>query len=213
MTIIMKTWRILLPTVAAIAVLAMLGCSESTSRKDVAGARDKLQKEQQQTADTVHQGQQDVADAQRKAEEHTVAKPVTPDQPSAEQKKVADAQTNAAEKIAKQKEQERAAAGNLADKEQSFQATQARDEYVRKVETKLSDTDKQIDALKQRASNAQGADKDAINRQVDMMKTQRDMAQKALNDLKSADLATWKNHQEHVRIALQDLDNSTKNIR
>jgi hypothetical protein len=67
--------------------------------------------------------------------------------------------------------------------------------------------------LKQRASNAQGADKDAINRQVDMMKTQRDMAKKALNDLKSADLATWKNHQEHVRLALQDLENSTRNLK
>ena len=102
---------------------------------------------------------------------------------------------------------------NLADKEQQFQTTQARDAYVKEVETKLADTDKQIDTLKQRASNAQGADKDAINRQVDMMKTQRDLAQKALNDLKGAELANWKNHQEHVRLALQDLDNSMRNIR
>ena len=142
-----------------------------------------------------------------------MAKPVTPDQPTTEQQKVADAQVNVAEKIAKQKQQEREAAGNLADKEQQFQSTQARDAYVQQVETKLADTDKQIDALKQRASNAQGTDKDAINRQVDMMKTQRDMAQKALNDLKGADLATWKNHQEQVRLALQDLDNSTRSIR
>jgi hypothetical protein len=154
-----------------------------------------------------------VADAQQRAQERTVGKPVTPDQPTAEQQKVADAQVNAAEKIAKQKEQERAAAANVADKEQAFQATQARDAYVKDVENKLADTDKQIDTLKQRASNAQGADKDTINRQVEMLKTQRDMAQKALNDLKSADLATWKNHQEHVRLALQDLDNSRRNIR
>ena len=161
MKIIMKTWRALLPTFVALAVVATLGCSESTTRKDVASARDKLQKEQQQTADTIHQGRQDVADAQQRAEEHTVAKPVTPDQPTAEQQKVADAQTKAAEKIAKQKEQEREAAGNLAGKEQQFQNTQARDAYVQQVETKLADTDKQIDTLKQRASNAQGAEKDA----------------------------------------------------
>jgi hypothetical protein len=67
--------------------------------------------------------------------------------------------------------------------------------------------------LKDKASNAQGADKDAINRQVDMLKTQRDMAKKALNDLKDAELANWKNHQEHVRVALQDLDNSMRNIK
>ena len=183
MKIIMKTWRALLPSLAAVAVLATLGCSEGTTRKDAASARDKLQKEQQQTADAAHEGRQDVADAQQRAEQHTVAKPVTPDQPTGEQQKIADAQVDAAEKIAKQKEQERAAAANLADKEQAFQATQARDAYVKDVETKLADTDKQIDALKQRASNAQGADKDAIGRQVDMMKTQRDLAQKALNDL------------------------------
>ena len=123
----MITFRSLSNVVAALALLATVGCSESTSRKDVASARDKLQKEQQQTADTVHQGQQDVADAQQRAQEHTVAKPVTPDQtyaPTSDQEKVAATQDNAAEKIVKQKEKEREAAGNLADKEQQFQATQ-----------------------------------------------------------------------------------------
>src|SRR3954447_18171298 len=108
--------------VAALAVVVFLGCSEGTSRKDVASARDKLQKEQQQTADAVHQGQRDVADAQQRAQERTVGKPVMPDQPTAEERKVSDAEVNAAQKIAKQKEQERAA--NVADKEQAFQATQ-----------------------------------------------------------------------------------------
>jgi DNA repair exonuclease SbcCD ATPase subunit len=205
--------RVLLSLSAAIALIATIGCSEGTTHKDVASARDKLQKEQQQTAETVHEGQQNVADAQRKAQNHTAAKPVTPDQPTADQQKVADAQQDANEKIAKQKEQERAAAGNLADKQQQLQETQARDAYVKQVETKLADTDKQIDGLKQRASNAQGADKDAINREIDTLKTQRDMAQKALNDLKGADLATWKNHQEQVRVALQDLDNSMRKLR
>ena len=64
MKIIMQTWHALLPSFAALAVSATLGCSEGTTRKDVASARDKLQKEQQQTADTIHEGQQDVADAQ-----------------------------------------------------------------------------------------------------------------------------------------------------
>jgi hypothetical protein len=199
-------------TVSTLAIVVFVGCSEGTSRKDVASAGDKLQKEQQQTMDAVRQGQRDVADAQQRVEQHTVAKPVTPDQPM-DQRKVADAQVNASERVAKQKEQERAAAANLADKEQSFQATQARDAYVKEVENKLADADKQIDTLKQQASNAQGADKDSMNRQVDMMKTQRDMAKKALNDLKGADLATWKNHQEHVRLALQDLDNSTRTLK
>jgi hypothetical protein len=206
--------KAMIQLMAAFAVVVTLGCSEGTTRKDVASARDKLQQEKQQTADAIREGQRDVAEAQR---EHTVAKPVTPDTRTDArtdaQRDVADAQQDAAERIAKQKEKERAAAGQLADTEQAFQNTQARDAYVKDVEQKLADTDSQIDGLKQRASNAQGADKDALNRQIDMMKTQRDMAQKALNDLKSADLANWKNHQEHVRLALQDLDNSVRNFR
>jgi hypothetical protein len=199
---------------ALLALFAILGCSESTSRKDVASARDKLQKEQQRTTETMHEGQRDIADAQQRAQEHTVAKPVTTDATTTrEEKRLADAQLTAEQKIAKQKEKEREAAANLADKEQQFQATQARDAYVKDVDIKLADADKQIDLLKQKASNAQGADKDALNRQVDMLKTQRDMAKKAFNDLKGADLATWKNHQEHVRVALQDLENNMRNIR
>jgi len=205
--------RTILKMVGILSIAGLVGCSDTTTRKDVASARDKLQKEQQQTADTIHQGQHDVADAQQRTDQYTVAKPVTTEPAATDQQKVADAQVNAAEKIAKQKEQERAAAANVADKEQAFQATQARDAYVKDVETRLADTDRQIDALKKNATNAQGADKDAIGRQVDMMKTQRDLAQKALNDLKGADLATWKNHQEHVRLALQDLEKSTRTIR
>lgn len=208
-----NVWSAAVPTLATVAIV-LIGCSQDTTRKDVAKAHDTLQKEQQQTADAIHQGKQDLSDAERRAQDYTAAKPVTTDQiPTADQTKVADAQLTAAERVAKQKEQERAAAANVTDKEQQFQMTQARDAYVKDIDQKLADTDKQIDSLKQKASNAQGADKDAIDRQVEMLKTQRDMAQKALNDLKSAEIASWKNHQEQVRLALQDLDKSMKNIR
>jgi hypothetical protein len=150
----MKT---ILNTLAVLAVVGAVGCSEGTTRKDVASARDKLDKEKQQTAETVREAQRDVADAQN-TKEHTAAKPVTPDQTPADQQRIADANVDAAQKILKQKQEERAAAANVADKQQQLQTTQARDAYVREVETKLADIDKQIDSLKQRASNAQGAD-------------------------------------------------------
>jgi hypothetical protein len=200
----------------ALVVLVAIGCSQTTTRKDVASAQDKLQKEQQKTSDTVREAQRDVVDAQQRGQERVAAKPVTPDQTpvvSRDQRNIDKAEVNAAEKIAKQQERERAAAANVKDKEQEFQASQARDAFVNKVEQQLADTDKQIDLLKQKASNAQGADKDSLNRQVEILKTQRDLAKKALNDLKGADLANWKNHQEHVQLALRDLDNSMKTVR
>lgn len=206
--------RTMIQMAAAFAVLVTLGCSEGTTRKDVASARDKLQEEKRETTDAVREGQRNIAEAQS---EHTVAKPVTPDNRTGArtdaQRDIANAKQNAADNIAEQKHEERAAAADLKEKEQQFQNTQARDAYVNEVEQKLADTDTQLDGLKQKASNAQGADKDAINRQIEMLKTQRDLAEKAIKDLKSADLATWKNHQEHVQLALRDLDNSMRNIR
>lgn len=131
----------LLTCVAAVSVIAMLGCSQGTTRKDVANAHNKLQAEQQKTKETIQQGNQKVADAQQRANEHTVAKPVSPEQPNtqptADQKKVADARENAAEKTVQQKEKEREAAGKVADTEQAYQNTQARDAYVHGVEAKL----------------------------------------------------------------------------
>lgn len=197
-------------------VAAAVGCSQTTTRKDVASAQDKLQKEQQKTSETIREAQRDVADAEQSAQQRTAAKPVVPDDSavaSRDQRHVEKVEVNAVEKVAKQRERERAAAANVKDKEQEFQTSQARDTYVNDIEQRLADTDKQIDLLKQRASNAQGADRDSINRQVDILKTQRDMAKKALDDLKSAELANWKNHQEHVQLALRDLDNSMKTVR
>jgi hypothetical protein len=205
----MKTQLFSLAVIVSIAV----GCSQTTTRKDVASAQDKLQSEQQKTSDTIRDAQRDVVDAQQRGQEHRVSRPVVTDVTPRDQRNIEKVEVNAAEKIAKQRERERAAAANVKDKEQEFQTSQARDEYVNKVEQQLADTDKRIDLLKQNASNVQGADKDSINRQVDVLKTQRDLAKKALNDLKSAELANWKNHQEHVQLALRDLDNSMKTVR
>jgi len=200
----------------AVILVVAVGCSQTTTRKDVASAQDKLQQEQQKTSDTIREAQRDVVDAQQRGQEHRVARPVVVDEPTVtprDQRNVDKVEVNAAEKIAKQQERERAAAANAKDKEQEFQASQARDAYVNKVEQQLADTDKQIDLLKQKASNSQGADRDSINRQVDILKTQRGLAKKALDDLKSAELANWKNHQEPVQLALRDLDNSMKTVR
>jgi len=200
---------------AALAATAMIvaGCSESTTRKDVAKAQQNLDDARQNTQDAIHDARQEVGDAQRDAREHVVAKPVTPDRSTYAERNVAEAQHNANEKILDAKEDEAHAAAELKTTEQRFQETQAKDAFVKQSEQRLSDYDKAVDDLKQQASTAEGATKDAINRQIDAVKNQRDRADKALSDLKTADLATWKNHQDQVRMAFQDLDNSVKNVR
>jgi hypothetical protein len=205
-----------------LAAAVAIGCGESTTRKDVASAQQKLDKAHANTQDAVQQAHNDVADAQRRAQEHMVAKPVVTEEPVRPvetrqdinaQQKVADAQVDANKKIADAKDKELAAAANLKTTEQQFKDTQDRDAFVKEAELKLTDYDNRINALKQQASNAQGADKDAINRQVEPVKAARDRASSAISELKKADLPTWKNYQDHVRMAFQELDNSVRNVR
>ena len=145
--------------------------------------------------------------------EHTAAKPIMPDNTTMPPQGTAGTQQNANNKVADAKEREQAAAADVKTKEQEFQATQERDNFVKQAEQKLGDYDKRIDELNQQASNAQAANKDAINRQIDAVKSSRDRAKKALDDLKGADVMAWKNHQDHVRMAFQELDNTVKNVR
>jgi DNA repair exonuclease SbcCD ATPase subunit len=205
-----------------LAAAVAVGCSESTTRKDVASAQEKLDKAHANAQDTVQQAHNDVSDAQRTAQEHMVAKPVVTDEPAPpvetrrninNQEKVADAQVDAKNKIADAKDKEVAAAANLKTTEQQFKDTQDRDAFLKEAESKLTDYDNRISTLKQQASNAQGADKDAFNRQVELVKAARDRASSAISELKKADLPTWKNYQDHVRMAFQELDNSVRNVR
>lgn len=192
---------------------AALGCSEGTTRKDVATSRQNLDEAKQNTADAVRDNQNNINGQSSTAQEHTAAKPITPDNTTMPQQGTAGLQQNANDRIANAQEKERAAAADLKTKEQEYQATQERDNFVKQAEQKLGDYDKRIDELNQQASNAQAPNKDAINRQIDAVKSSRDRAKKALDDLKGADLMAWKNHQDHVRMAFQELDNSVKNVK
>jgi hypothetical protein len=211
--------RLLSSVAFALAAAMAVGCSESPTRKDVASAQEKLDKARANTQETAQQAKNEVTDAQRNVQEHTAAKPIVTDQPIETradirgQEKVADAQVDANKKIAEAKDKELAAAANLKTTEQQFKDTQDRDAFVREAEMKLSDYDKRIDDLKTQASNAQGADRDAINRQIELVKAARERASSALSDLKKADLPTWRNQQDHVQMAFQELDNSVRNVR
>src|SRR3954453_8651571 len=91
----------------AVILVVAVGCSQTTTRKDVANAQDKLQKEQQKTSDTVREAQRDGVHAQQRGQERRAAKPVTPDQTpvvSRDQRNIDKVEVNAAEKIAKQQE-------------------------------------------------------------------------------------------------------------
>ena len=213
MRMLNKSLRFVFPSVIGVAALVAVGCQEGTTQKDVADARQNLDEARQETREAVQEGREEVADTRQEAQEHTTAKPVTADENADARNDVADARQEAAAEVADAKNDERHAAAELRTTEQQHQATQERDAFVKQAEDKLADYDKQIESLKQEASTAEGADKDAIDLRIAGVQAQRDIAEKAVSDVKGADLASWKNHQDHVRMAFQDLDNSMKTVR
>jgi chromosome segregation ATPase len=204
--------RAVFPALVGALALVAAGCTESTTRSDVADAQEDLKDARQETAETTREAKEEIAEARQDAQEHTVGKPVDPEDRTEAANDVADARQEAKEDIADAKADEKSAEAELKATQQDFQATQQRDAFVKDAEQKLAEYDKRIDELNTRASNAQGTDKENLDRQINTLKGQRDRAESALNDLKGADLATWKTHEEHVRTAFQDLDNSMKSI-
>jgi hypothetical protein len=208
MTISMVTIRKVFPAAVAGVALIATGCSDATTREDVSDARAEMREEQADVAQAKDEAADDIAAARADAQEHTVGKPVTDDDATEARQDVTEAQQEAAQNIADEKEDVQAAAAELKTEEQRLQATQARDAYVKEVEGKLAEIEKNIEAMEEEASKAEGADKDAINLKIEGLQAQHDRAEEALETLKDADLATWKNHQEHVRTAMQELQSS-----
>src|SRR4029078_5615269 len=98
-------WPSIFVAVIVAATFSLAGCSESTSQKDVTKAQQKMDKAQANTQDAMQQGQRDVAAAERENNRpYTVNKPVTPEDATATNQNIADAQHSANEKVADAKE-------------------------------------------------------------------------------------------------------------
>ncbi len=209
MTTTMATIRKVFPALVAGVALIATGCAESTTKEDVADAREELQEQQQDVAEAQRDAQDEIADARQDATEHTASKPVTDDAAEARQD-VAEARQDANEQIADEQQDVREAKAELRTEEQKLQATRARDAYVKEVESKLAAIENQIDQMEEEAAAAEGAEKDAINLRMEQLQAQHDRAEKALDQLKNADLAEWLNHRQHVRVALQELESNVR---
>jgi colicin import membrane protein len=191
------------PAVAGLALL-VVGCAESTTQKDMAEAQRDLREAQQDTREAQREAQENVAAAQRDA--HTVNRPVIDQDAVADARRdVDEARREGAENVAEQKRDEAEAAANLQKTQREFQATQARDAFVKDTEMKLADAERRIDQLEAQAAASEGATRDALNARVKALNTQHDAAEDALGEVKRADLDKWTIPQAKAHSALQDL--------
>lgn len=189
-----------------------LGCADSTTQEDVADAREEVREEQQDVAEAKEEANENIAEAQDNTQEYTASKPVTDDEAADAHAELAETQQEAAEDIKDEQEDVAAAQADLRTEEQRLAATQARDAYVQEIEGQLASIEKDIEQMKEQASNAEGANKDELDQKIAGMEAHHDRVQEALDDLKSADINEWQNHRQHVRTAMQELETS-RNVR
>jgi chromosome segregation ATPase len=210
MRISISLLRAALPAAVAGVALVTMGCTDATTRDDVADAREELREEQADVAEARNEAQDEMAEAR---EEYTVGRPVTEDESAEAQQELADARQDANEEIAEEQADAESAKAGLQATQQDQQATAARDNYVKEVEQQLADIEAKIDELEEDASNAEGTEADNLNLRIETLQAQHDRAEEALGELKSADINHWQTHQEHVRTAMQDLNNSMNTVR
>src|SRR5262245_58296483 len=104
--------------------LALAGCSDATTREDVADARDELREERRELADARQEAREDVGEAREEAREHVVGKPVVSDDVAEARQDFAEARQEAAEEVAQEREDVHAAAADLQTEQQRLAATQ-----------------------------------------------------------------------------------------
>jgi hypothetical protein len=163
--------------------LLALGCTQSTTSKDVAEARRDVKEEQQDVAEARHEALKPAINGDEAAKIQEEQQDVT----KAEQK--------------------------LAETQRDFQATQARDAFALEVQKSLDQADLQIKALETRVKSEEGATAEATQRQIDELKSRRASLAEALDSLKGEDVTKWQEHKQNVQLAQNDLNAKLREFR
>ncbi len=182
--------------------LALAGCDQNTTQKDVAAAQDKARAEERKSEQAREDAQKELAAKQQKVEEsrHEVMKPVL--NTEEELQKTRDQQ---AEKIQKQDEKTRAAEENAAKTQEKFKVEKDRDAYVTNAEARIKDADERIDLLGKQSKDLQGDAKKAADLKIDELKQARDRVKSELSKTKSAETLQWQDHRAETDQALTRL--------
>jgi hypothetical protein len=167
----------------AAAPLALVGCTERTTSRDVSQARQEVAEQQQELDEARHE-------ALKPAIDEGAVEDV-----QQEQQDVAEAQAD------------------LRETQQKFAATQARDAFSLEGQKLIDEADRQIDALKTRADAEEGAAKDVTHTLINDLQTRRDALSKAIDDMKGEELLRWSDHKDRVTSAMKELSDKLNDVR
>jgi hypothetical protein len=180
--------------------LAALGCTESTTSKDVTEATQEVQEQESELADARHEAMKPTIDDD---DDDAV---------------VVDANGNAvvdpdeAEDIREEEQDVAEARTDLNQTQQEFAATQARDAFALEAQKLIDEANRQIDALKTRHTSEEGAAAEATQAQIDDLEGRRDRLDQAIDDMNGAELMQWSEHKSHVQSAMNELQEKLNDI-
>jgi hypothetical protein len=103
-----------------------------------------------------------------------------------------------------------AASENRADMQDQMKAE--RDNYVKSVDARLSEIDKKIDGLDERAGAMTGAAKTDFNTAIDSLRDERKQVASKVDDLKGVTIDSWTTMKGEVDAAMASLDRSYDQI-
>ncbi len=89
---------------------------------------------------------------------------------------------------------------------------QQRDEFLKEMDVKLKQLDRQIDELKVKAKVARAQSKAELEEQINQLEKERDTARRKLEELRASGAEKWKDLKSQAEIAMNDLENSVKQV-
>ena len=187
---------------AGFMALALAGCNQNTTQKDVASAQDKARAEERKSEQAREDAQKELAAKQQKVEEsrQEAMKPV-----ASREDELQKTREQQAEKVQKQDEKTRAAEDKAAKTEEKFTAEKDRDAYIANAEAQIKDADERIDMLGKQSKDLQGDPKKAADLKIDELKQARDRLKSELSKTKSAETLRWQDHRAETDQALTRL--------
>jgi hypothetical protein len=201
----MKYYHTMLGVFGA-AALTLAGCSE-VDYGDVQAARENVQEEERETAETRQEVAQNIAEEEAETNEarRETMKPVIAEEVREEQEETAEARRDGAAAIAEEERETEEARQELTETRNKLAAQQARDAFITDVETTLEKADQRIEQLEAAAADQKDPTKAETEKQISELQTRRDRVKVHLGELMGAETLKWDSHRDQVQRALGDL--------
>lgn len=204
--------RTTLAMFASCVVCTLFGGCE-VKEKDVADARDQVVKEQQETAEALKSGEQDVQEAKKDlaiARHEAMRVPYEggkDDQVLEKERELADAKQNMQENVNEEKKETAEAKQEAKQKEAELMATKERDAFLVTANSKLAAVDDQLEAMEAEKDQLQDEKaKQQLQTEIGILEVKRESLSDAIDQVETVEVLQWQSKKSLVDDAIAKLN-------